>query len=96
MGSASGRMLSARGCFVNRTSLSVEVVIIVVIFNKFLTKEAEEAGLCRVWGTESAVLLQWQGACVYSACQCARGETRMAPGWMGGGALGDIYLAHVC
>lgn len=37
-------------CFVNRTALPVEVMIIVVIFNTFMTKEAEGAALCGVWG----------------------------------------------
>ena len=28
----------------------MEVVIIMVVFNTFMTKEAEGAGLCGVWG----------------------------------------------
>lgn len=80
--------------FVNRTALSVEVIIIVVIFNKFLTKEAEEAGLCGLWGTESAVLLTRQRACAHPACQCQRRDQNGS--WMDGWRSPQRYLAHVC
>lgn len=58
--------LGREDCFVNHT----EVMIIVVIFNTFPTKEAEGAGPCGVWGAGSAVLFKWQSACVHPSCQC--------------------------
>lgn len=41
------RALGREDCFVNHNALPVEVVITVVIFNTFMTQEAEGAGVCK-------------------------------------------------
>lgn len=68
----------------------MEVMIIMVIFNTFPTKDAEEAGLCRVWGAGPVVLLKWQRTCANPAYQC-QGETRVAPVWLSIRTLRDVW-----
>lgn len=86
-------------CFVNRTALPVEVMIIVVIFNTFMTKEAEGAALCGVWG-QGLQSMGGAGVCspahvaesLHPPCLPAPGgkQERLLYHWAGG-TLRDIW-----
>ena len=77
--------------FINRMALSVEVMIIMIIFNKFPTKGAEGVGLCGVWGAGSAVLLKWQSLCPLCLPVPGVRQEWSLCGRSGGGVLRDIW-----
>lgn len=60
-------------CLVNPKIFPVELMIIMVIFNMFMTKEAEGAGLCGVWGAGSVE------HCIAGVCSPAQMAESLGP-----------------